>query len=88
MTNPPLIIYPCLFDIKIMGVNSPQLIPEVTAIISSFCENFNPNENIQTKISAKGNYLSITAKVLAKSKEQLDNIYLALNKHELVKVTL
>ena len=71
-----------------MGVNVPELLNEVHAIIDSLCENFNPDQDVKMKLSSKGNYLSITATVLAQSKQHLDSIYLALNQHPLVKVTL
>jgi len=71
-----------------MGENNPQLINEVVAIIDQLCDNFDANQDIETKLSRQANYLSITATILAKSKEHLDSVYLALNKHSLVKVTL
>ncbi len=71
-----------------MGTNSEDLVPEVTAIISALSNTFNPETDIVTKLSTKGNYLSISATITAQSQEQLDNIYLNLNKHKLVKVTL
>ena len=83
-----LLKFPCSFPIKIMGINSEDLVPEVVAIISARSHTFNPEADIVAKPSSKGNYLSITATIQAQSQEQLDNIYLALNKHELVKVTL
>ena len=71
-----------------MGINSEDLVPEVVAIISAHSDTFNPEADIVVKPSSKGNYLSITATIQAQSQVQLDSIYLALNKHELVKVTL
>jgi putative lipoic acid-binding regulatory protein len=71
-----------------MGVNQPQLLNEVVAIIDSLCESFNANQDIKSKLSSKENYLAITATVLAQSKQHLDSVYLALNQHPLVKVTL
>lgn len=88
MNKKPLINFPCLFPIKIMGINNNFLVPQVAAIISSYCDSFKPDDDIKMKLSTKGNYLSITATVWAQSQDQLDKIYLALNKHDLVKITL
>jgi putative lipoic acid-binding regulatory protein len=71
-----------------MGSNTPDLISEVAAIIASRSNNFNPEADIVTKQSTKGNYMSISATITAQSQIQLDDIYQALNKHTLVKVTL
>ena len=91
MTTPKLeelLTFPCRFSIKIMGLNVTELITEVIAIISANAKDFNPEQDIATKLSSKGNYLSVTAIINAESKAQLDTIYLALNKHPLVKITL
>ncbi len=91
MTTPKLeelLTFPCRFSIKIMGLNVTELITEVIAIISANAKDFDPEQDIATKLSSKGNYLSVTAIINAESKAQLDTIYLALNKHPLVKITL
>ena len=85
---PELLQFPCSFPIKIMGVNSNDLLPVVTAIITKHVSNFNPQSDIEIKTSSKGNYVAITATIIATSKAQLDNIYLELHKHELVKIML
>lgn len=83
-----LISFPSSFTIKIMGTNHIDLIPAVCAIIASHSDKFNPKADIVTKDSTKGNYLSISATIIATSQQQLNNIYIELNKHPLVKVTL
>lgn len=86
--NKPLINFPTRFPIKVLGLNSEELIAEVTAIVSAKCHDFNPEKNITITPSAKSNYISITATITATSQQQLDDIYIALNKHPLVKLTL
>jgi len=88
MQQKPLLEFPCLFPIKIMGINNQDLIPEVIAIISANCTNFDMNKDIVIKHSRNNKYISITATIMANSQDQLDNIYLSLNKHELVQITL
>lgn len=83
-----LIVFPCMFHIKILGLNHIDLIPEVTAILAAHCENFNPVTDITTKTSTASNYLALTATILAQSQIQLDTIYTTLNQHHLVKITL
>ena len=83
-----LLTFPSSFTIKIMGTNHIDLVPEVCAIISSHSDTFDPESDVVTKESSKGNYLSVSATINAKSQQQLDDIYIELNKHSLVKVTL
>lgn len=83
-----LLEFPCEFSIKVMGLNVTELISEVTTIVSLYATGFDPQRNIATKLSSKGNYLSLTVTIMAESKEQLDKIYLDLNRHPLVKITL
>jgi hypothetical protein len=83
-----LLTFPCEFKIKIMGLNVNELISEVCAIINQHSEDFVPSRDLTSKLSSKGNYLALTVTVQATSKAQLDNIYLTLNNHPLVKITL
>lgn len=80
--------FPCRFTIKVMGTNVPELVNEVVAIVDRHCEKFDPAVDIVTRPSSKGNYISLNVTVNAHSKKQLDEIYLALNNHQLVKITL
>jgi putative lipoic acid-binding regulatory protein len=88
MSSEKLLKFPCLFPIKVMGINHLDLVAEVAAVISRHVSHFNPQEDVVTKLSKKGNYLSVTATIMATSQEQLDKIYIELNKHKLVKITL
>lgn len=83
-----LLTFPCLFPIKIMGINNEALVAEVVAIIAAHTTHFDPDNDISTKPSSKGNYIAITANIMATSQEQLDTIYRELNNHKLVRVTL
>ncbi len=83
-----LLEFPCSFPIKIMGINNENLVAEVVAVVARHCDDFDPEDNIKIVPSSKGNYISVTATINATSQQQIDSIYLALNKHELVKFTL
>jgi putative lipoic acid-binding regulatory protein len=69
-------------------MNSPDLINQVSAIILTFVSNFNQQTDFSIRNSKNNNYLSISANIVATSQQQLDSIYLALNNHDLIKVTL
>lgn len=71
-----------------MGLNDKDLVPQIIAIIASQVTCFNPECDVIIKPSSKGNYIAITANIMATSKDQLDTIYRELNSHHLVKVTL
>lgn len=82
-----LIEYPCDFPIKVMSINHPEIIELLCPIILEHDPNFN-HETIEIRQSSKGNYVGLTVTVYVESREQLDNIYLALHGHELVKAVL
>lgn len=83
-----LVKFPCLFPIKIMGLNNDNLITQIVMIINKHVIDFNPKTDIASKTSREAKYLSITATITATSQEQLDKIYIELNQHKLVKITL
>lgn len=83
-----LILFPCLFPIKIMGKKLPTLRIEIIDIINQHAPGFIEETMLTERESSKGNYLSFTATVHATSKAQLDRIYQALTDHPHVKVVL
>ncbi len=88
MSDTSLLKFPCRFQIKIMGLNHIDLVPQVVAIVAANANEFSPDLDIATKLSKNENYMAITASVNATSQQQLDTIYQLLNAHELVKFTL
>lgn len=87
MSEETLLSFPCEFPIKVMGRNSETLAAEVLRIVRKHAPDLSADA-VTSRISAKGNYLAVTVIVSATSKEQLDNIYLELNAHEAVLMTL
>ena len=85
--NEELIAYPCDFPIKIMGVAHEDFLPAVAEVVRLHDPGFDV-ATMETRTSAKGTYLSVTATVRATSREQLDNLYRALTSHPKVKVVL
>ena len=87
MSEESIIEFPCEFPIKMMGRDT----PEFRAIAISLVENHvGPlaEEAIQVNLSAKGNFVSITATVTATSQQQLDDIYRDVSGHEDVLMAL
>ena len=78
--------FPCSFPLKVMGLNTELFAAAVTAI---FEKHVDPGQiSYSRRLSSGGKYLSITATFTARSKEQLDALYLELNDHDLVLMTL
>lgn len=88
MTHELMMEFPCLFTIKAIGVNQPQLLETVINIFENHQIIFNKKQDITIKPSNNGNYLSISINITAKSKTELDNIYSDLNASKLIKMTL
>ncbi len=87
MTNQSLLEFPCRFPIKVMGRARDDLAAEILALVREHAPDL-ADGDVRTRKSGKGNYLAITLEVNATSREQLDAIYLALNAHEGVVMTL
>lgn len=69
--------FPCDFPIKIMGRSDCELETLVVEIINKHITDEASN-NVSTRPSGKGNFLSVTVTIKASSREQLDNIYIEL----------
>lgn len=75
------------FPIKIMGVAHNDFSASIAEILILHAPDFDP-ENVSVRPSSKGTYLSLTATIRATSREQLENLYSALNAHPMVKMVL
>lgn len=82
-----LLTFPCEFPIKIMGYRSDTLEKEIITLVRQHAPDLT-EDAIRTRVSGQGNYLSITVTITATSKQQLDKIYMDLNAHEAVVMTL
>jgi putative lipoic acid-binding regulatory protein len=79
--------FPCEFPIKAVGKNENDFQKIVLDLIQNHIQEIHPKQ-ITLKSSRNGQYLSITTRILATSKPQLDAIYTDLNNHDLVLYTL
>ena len=82
-----LIEYPCDFPVKVMGARVDGFAEAMCHVAQQFDPSFNP-ATLEMRASKAGNYLSVTLTIRATSREQLDNLYLALTAHPMVKVAL
>jgi putative lipoic acid-binding regulatory protein len=73
--------FPCEFPIKAMGKATPELEIAVLEIINRHVPDLGEGA-VKTRESRNGNYLSITVTIQAKSREQLDAIYMELTSCE------
>jgi putative lipoic acid-binding regulatory protein len=82
-----LLEFPCDFPLKIMGRRQDGFAQAVLEVVLRHAPDFDA-AGIEMRPSAKGNYLSLTCTVRARSREQLDALYRELSGHPLVSVVL
>jgi putative lipoic acid-binding regulatory protein len=82
-----LIEYPCVFPIKVMGPKAEHFVHTLSEIAKSHDPFFDAS-TIELRESSGGHYLGVTLMINATSRPQLDQLYLALTAHPMVKVVL
>jgi putative lipoic acid-binding regulatory protein len=82
-----LLEFPCDFPLKIMGPRHDDFAATMLAVVKKHAPDFS-GDNIEMRVSGKGNYLSLTCTIRATSREQLDALYRELSAHPMVKVVL
>ena len=65
--------FPCDYPIKVFGLNQPDLIDTVSTIVERYVGKLHINQ-ITHKNSSKGKYVSVTIRIIATSRKQLDSI--------------
>ncbi len=76
-----LLKFPCEFPIKAMGKATPELEIAVLEIMHRHVPDLGEG-SVKTRESRNGNYLSITVTIQARSRDQLDAIYMELTSCE------
>ena len=79
--------FPCNFPIKVMGVAEENFDMLVVNIVRKHAPDLTEGA-VKSRMSKQGKYVSITVTVTAKSRQQLDNIYMELTAHEKVLMAL
>ncbi|MDR0529302.1 MAG: DUF493 domain-containing protein [Zoogloeaceae bacterium] len=82
-----LLEFPARFPLKIMGRADTLLETAVLEITRRHDATFDA-ATVERRVSAKGNYLSLTCTVTASSREMLDALYRELTAHPLVRFVL
>ena len=72
-TKEDIFNFPCEYPIKIFGVNQPEFEKSVCSIIEANTGKLHANQTT-IKHSSKGKYISITVRIIATSRQQLDSI--------------
>lgn len=80
--------FPHPMQLKVMGAADAPLEEAVVEILEAHLEDFDRRLHLSSKPSAKGNFVSLTARVTLRDRDQVENIYRALNDCPHVKITL
>ena len=82
-----LLTFPCEFPIKVMGRTQDGFAQAIAAVVRIHAPDFDA-ATLEMRVSAQGNYLSVTATINATSREQLDGLYRELTSHPMVAMVL
>jgi uncharacterized protein len=82
-----LLQFPTSFPIKVMGRTRDGFAQAVVAVVQRHAPDFDP-ATLEMRASTAGNYLSVTATIVATSREQLDALYRDLSSHPMVTMVL
>lgn len=84
--NPELWDFPHRMTLKVMGAADSPLEQAVVAILTEHVTGFDANSDLSLTPSSKGTYVSVNARVVMETKEQVLAVYGALNACPHVKV--
>jgi uncharacterized protein len=87
MTKSTLMEFPCLFPVKIIGINNQNFIDEIKQTTLNHFPNFK-EEDLTQKLSEQNNYLALTVTVLAENQLKLNAFYQDITKNKHVKMAL
>lgn len=85
--NTSLLVFPCDFPLKIIGINSPDFKTNIETIVRKHFDN-TKDDDFSYKSSLKDNYLAITVTVHVQDKPSLDALYQELTQHPSIKMVL
>ncbi|MFT5502184.1 MAG: putative lipoic acid-binding regulatory protein [Woeseiaceae bacterium] len=82
-----LLEFPCSFPVKVMGRDQESFRRIAVEIVARHAGKL-AEDAVTESSSRKGNFLSITITIQAKSQDQLDKLYNDLSSHEEILVAL
>ena len=80
--------FPHHMQLKVMGSADSPLETALIEILTDLVEDFEPEAHLTSKPSSKGTFVSFTARVVMRDREQVEAIYKALDDCPHVKMTL
>ena len=81
--NEEVFEFPCRFPVKVMGRDEPKFQAHVVKMISSHVAGISA-EDVVTRPSSKGKFVSVTVTFTAENRQQLDDVYRTLTSDEQV----
>lgn len=87
MSDEDPLTFPCEFPVKVVGVRRDDFAQGILDIVLRHAPDFQP-ASMEMRVSAGGNYLSLTCTITAHSRMQLDALYRELSGHAQVKFLL
>lgn len=78
--------FPCVFPVKVMGRDADNFAELILEILGGHADT--SNASIKQRPSSSGKYLSVTVSIETKSRAHLDEMYMSLNAHDRVLMTL
>jgi len=82
-----VMIFPCEFPFKVMGLNTPTFESEMVMITRKHVSNLGEGA-VRSNPSKNGKYIAVTITFIAHSREQLDNLYREATAHPDVRMVL
>jgi putative lipoic acid-binding regulatory protein len=76
-------LYPCDFPVKVIGFPCAEFEADVLSVMRDHAGEI-AEASIGRKVSAGGKYISLTIRIVARSREHLDRLYAELNARETV----
>jgi putative lipoic acid-binding regulatory protein len=86
-TKEDIFNFPCEFPLKVFGENQPDFEKTVCNIVEAHTGKLHANQTT-IKLSSKGKYISLTIRIIATSRQQLDAINQDLQSSPLVSYLL
>ena len=74
-----LLTFPCDFTLKVVGKDTNTFYATVSGIVRHYVPDVPDSAFLDSSVSKKGNYRSMSVTIHVTSKEQLDAIYRALS---------
>ena len=82
-----LLEFPYRFPIKVIGRDIPEFHPDVLAIITKHAGEIS-EDDVHTQPSSKGSFVSLTVAITVENRQQLDDVYSALQANEQLMMVL